>query len=263
MATDMTTDTIRISAIIPASPERVYGAWLDSEEHSAITHSTAGIEPWVGGRHSAWGGSIRGTTLELQPNRRIVQTWWASDFPPGSEESRLEVLFEPVPGGTLVTINHTGLPQGRGHRYEDGWKDFYLDNMKEYFPAHAAPPARDETLASAGQMRMDLPSGTMAGKAPTAAPHSAAGARKAAKKPAARKVAKAVVKKAAAKKPTAKKKPARKPAARKVAKKPRSRPKGKPARARKAAPKPARKAARVRAARPRKTAGRFKARRGR
>lgn len=256
MATDMTTDTIHISAIIPAPPERVYGAWLDSEEHSAITHSTAGIEPWVGGRHSAWGGSIRGTTLELQPNRRILQTWWASDFPPGSEESRLEVLFEPVPGGTLVTINHTGLPQGRGHRYEDGWKDFYIDNMKTYFPAHAAPPARAETMPSAGQMRMDLPSGSMMGKTPTAAA-------KAAKQPAARKATKPVAKKATAKKPAAKRKPARKPAARKASGKPKARPKRKPARARQAARKPARKPARAKAVGTRKTAGRAKARRGR
>ena len=262
MATDMTTDTIRISAIIPATPERVYGAWLDSEEHSAITHSTAGIEPWVGGRHSAWGGSIRGTTVELQPNRRIVQTWWASDFPPGSEESRLEVLFEPVEGGTLVTINHTGLPQGRGHRYEDGWKDFYLDNMKEYFPAHAEPPTREETIATAGQMRMDLPSESMPAKAPQAAARGTATAPKVTKAPAARKARKAVAKKPAAKKPAAKKKSARKPAARKAAKKKTvSRSKSKPARARKAPRKPARKPAR--AASVRKKSGRVKARRRR
>jgi uncharacterized protein YndB with AHSA1/START domain len=261
MATDMTTDTIRVSAIVPAPPERVYGAWLDSEEHSAITHSTAGVEPWVGGRHSAWGGSIRGTTVELQANRRIVQTWWASDFPPGSEESRLEVLFEPVPGGTLVTINHTGLPQGRGHRYEDGWKDFYLENMKTYFPAHPEPPAREETLAPMGHMRMDLPAGTparqeLAAARPKAAPKaSPKAAKKVTKKPA--KAAARARPRAAAKKVAAKKKakrPARKPArkvVKKAAKKARSRAKSRPARARK----PARGA--------RKTSSRARARRGR
>ena len=191
MATDMTTDTIRISAVVVASPERIYAAWLDSEEHSAITHSTAGVEPWVGGRHSAWGGSIRGTTVELQPNRRIVQTWWASDFPPGSEESRLEVLFEPVPEGTLVTINHTGLPQGRGHRYEDGWKDFYLDNMREYFLAHPEPPARAETVAPARQTRLDLPSASTGVRAPGAGSRGGDGTRSGDDKPAARKPAQA------------------------------------------------------------------------
>ena len=219
---EMTTDTIRVSAIVPAPPERVYGAWLDSAEHSAITRSTASVEPWVGGRHSAWGGSIRGTMLELSPNRRIVQSWWASDFPPGSEESRLEVLFEPVPGGTLLTINHTGLPQGRGHRYEDGWKDFYLDNMKTYFPAHPEPPPREETLA-------ELPAIVTARIEPVAAP---AAKRSVARSP----VVRPAAKRATASKPrtgkaaTARKsKPARKTAVRATAK---------PARAHKAAAKP-------------------------
>ena len=259
MATDLTTDTIRVSAIVPAPPERVYGAWLDSEEHSAITHSTAGVEPWVGGRHSAWGGSIRGTTVELQPNRRIVQTWWASDFPPGSEESRLEVLFEPVPGGTLVTINHTGLPQGRGHRYEDGWKDFYLENMKTYFPAHLAPPAREETPDPMGQMRMDLPAGNSTRQAPATAPAVPKAAKKVARKPSkapVRSRPRVAAKKAGAKKGA--KRPARKAArktvkkaGKKVPKKSAARAKARPARARKPAP------------RARKTSGRARTHRGR
>ena len=237
-----TTDSIRVSAIVPASPERVYRAWLDSREHSGITRSTATVEAWVGGRHSAWGGSIRGTTLELQPNRRIVQSWYASDFPPGSEDSRLEVLFEPAEGGTLVTINHTGLPLGRGHRYEEGWKDFYLDRMKEYFTSHPEPPA-EESPVSIG------PIGTMEPSAGRAIPRAAA-----------RKPSKPVAKQSARpKRPKAKKvtkrparkrarKPARKPAARRAKSKVRS----KPARA-------ARKTVRKKVSRPRAKAGRAKA----
>jgi len=240
-----TTDSIRVSAIVPASPERVYRAWLDSREHSGITRSTATVEAWVGGRHSAWGGSIRGTTLELQPNRRIVQSWYASDFPPGSEDSRLEVLFEPAEGGTLVTINHTGLPLGRGHRYEEGWKDFYLDRMKEYFTSHPEPPAEESPVSIS-------PIGTM---------EPSAG--RAISRPAARKPSKPVAKQSARpKRPKAKKvtkRPARKPA-RKLARKPaarraKSKARSKPVRA-------ARKTVR-KISRPRAKAGRAKARRSR
>jgi uncharacterized protein YndB with AHSA1/START domain len=209
-----TTDTVRVSAIVPATPERVYGAWLDSREHSALTRSTATVEPWVGGRHSAWGGSIRGTTLELQVDRRIVQSWYASDFPPGSEDSRLEVLFERVEGGTLVTINHTGLPSGRGHRYEEGWKDFYLDRMKEYFTTHPEPPPVEESMAPIGRMSTMEPSAGTSTR-PKAVAKKAAKAR-----PAAKKTARAPKAKKASKRPTAK----RKPAARKGTAKVRSKP---------------------------------------
>ena len=208
-----TTDTVRVSAIVPAPPQRVYGAWLDSREHSAITRSTATVEAWVGGRHSAWGGSIRGTTLELQVDRRIVQSWYASDFPPGSEDSRLEVLFERVEGGTLVTINHTGLPSGRGHRYEEGWKDFYLDRMKEYFTTHPEPPPVEESMAPIGRMSTMEPS---AG----ASTRPKAGTKAAKARPATKKTARAPKAKKATKRPAAK----RKPVARKGTAKVRSKP---------------------------------------
>jgi len=245
MDTETTTDTVRVSAIIPAPPERIYGAWLDSREHSAITRSTATIEAWVGGRHSAWGGSIRGTTLDLQPGRRIVQSWYASDFPPGSEDSRLEVLFEPIAGGTLVTLNHTGLPAGRGHRYEDGWRDYYLDHMKTYFIEHpTAPEADDEPRATP----------------PRAEP--AAAAKAAGTKPAARK--------AAAPKPAKRTKAAtararRKPVAKKAKATRRAKAKPKPRKGvakRTAKRKPARAALR-RGASKRKTSGRASSRRSR
>jgi len=221
MATETTTDTIRVSAIIPAPPERVYAAWLDSREHSAITRSTATVEPWVGGRHSAWGGSIRGTTLDLQPGRRIVQSWYASDFPAGSEDSRLEVLFEPVPDGTLITINHTGLPSGRGHRYEDGWKDYYLDHMRDYFVEHPDAPETVEMMPSTTPEPRPAP--TTKKPPPRIAAKKPVARKAVAKKPAARKArapkrgtAKAKAKaKPKARKKMAKKKPAR--AARKSA----------------------------------------------
>jgi len=143
----MSTDSVRVSDVIPAPPARIYRAWLDAREHSLITGSKATVEPGVGGHFSAWGGSIRGTTLELEPDALVVQAWRASDFPEGSEDSRLEVRFqalEPAEHGTRVTILHTGLPVGTGHRYEEGWRNFYFERMKKYFAAAPAVPSSRE-----------------------------------------------------------------------------------------------------------------------
>ena len=41
----MATDSIRVSTVIPAHPERVYRAWLDAGEHGAFTGSKATGEP--------------------------------------------------------------------------------------------------------------------------------------------------------------------------------------------------------------------------
>ena len=77
----MTYDSLSISEVIPASPDRISAAWLSSAEHSAFTGDKATVEPYVGGKHSSFDGYAVGRTIELQPGRRIVQTWRAEDFP--------------------------------------------------------------------------------------------------------------------------------------------------------------------------------------
>src|SRR5262245_48397237 len=110
-------ETVLVSEVIPATRERIYAAWLDSGEHSAFTGDAALIDPKVGGKHSTFGGYATGTNVELEPYRRIVQTWRSSEFPDGSPDSRLEVTLEETAGGTLVTMLHTDIPQGHADRY--------------------------------------------------------------------------------------------------------------------------------------------------
>ena len=127
------TETVLVSEVIPASRHAIYAAWLDTRQHSAFTGDTAVIEPAIGGRHSTFGGYASGTMLELEPHRRIVQSWRSTEFPEGSPDSRLEVTLEDTAGGTLVTILHTQIPAGQGDRYKDGWIQYYLEPLKRYF----------------------------------------------------------------------------------------------------------------------------------
>ncbi len=126
-------DALTVSAVLPASPQRIYNAWLSGEEHAAFTGSRAEVDPSIGGRFSAWDGYITGTTQELEPDRRIVQAWRAADFPEGSPDARLEVLLEPDEQGTRITLVHTNLPEGQGPSYEEGWLDYYFKPMAGYF----------------------------------------------------------------------------------------------------------------------------------
>ncbi|MEW5855456.1 MAG: SRPBCC family protein, partial [Myxococcota bacterium] len=129
----MARETIRLSAIIPATPQRIYDAWLDGEQHSAFTGASAEVDPEVGGRFTAWDGYIEGKTLEKEANRRIVQSWRTSEFPPEAEDSRVTVELDEVIGGTRVTLIHEDIPEGDSNKYEEGWKDFYFKPMKKYF----------------------------------------------------------------------------------------------------------------------------------
>ena len=126
-------DALTVSAVLPASPQRIYNAWLSGEEHAAFTGSRAEVDPSIGGRFSAWDGYITGTTQELEPDRRIVQAWRAADFPEGSPDAQLEVLLEPDEQGARITLVHTNLPEGQGPGYEEGWLDYYFKPMVGYF----------------------------------------------------------------------------------------------------------------------------------
>jgi uncharacterized protein YndB with AHSA1/START domain len=122
-----------VSDQIPASPEEIYSAWMSSEGHSAMTGSTAHVDPVVGGEFDAWDGYIHGTTLALEPSTRLVQSWRSAGFTEANEDSQIEVRLEANGAGTLVRVLHSNVPND--HRgYEDGgWQKSYFDPMKAYF----------------------------------------------------------------------------------------------------------------------------------
>ena len=124
-----------LTVVLPASPERVYTAWLDSAGHGGFTGSPAVIDPRVGGRFTAWDGYITGETLELEPFHRIVQSWRTDEFPADAPDSRLEILLESQGEGTLLTLRHTQIPNGQAEQYEQGWRDYYFTPMLEFFSA--------------------------------------------------------------------------------------------------------------------------------
>jgi uncharacterized protein YndB with AHSA1/START domain len=126
-------EAIEVSTTLPASPQAVYQAWLNSQAHGAFSGGAAQIDPRVGGSFTAWDGYIQGSTLELEPYRRIRQAWRTTEFPEGSPDSDLEIRLEPVPEGTLITLVHTQIPDSQGEEYRQGWLEYYFQPMQEYF----------------------------------------------------------------------------------------------------------------------------------
>ena len=124
--------SFEVSAVFPASPPAVYFAWLHTQSHSEMTGSPAQTSPEVGAEFSAWDGYIHGRNLELDPPRRILQSWRTTEFADSDPESLLEVLLAPVEGGTRVTLRHSNLP-AHGDQYREGWVDSYFTPMQKYF----------------------------------------------------------------------------------------------------------------------------------
>jgi uncharacterized protein YndB with AHSA1/START domain len=72
------------------------------------------LEPQVGGRvFESYSINTTEHVIEIgrirvwEPPRRLLFDWRAANFAPG-ERTEVEVLFEPAPSGTRVTVTHSG-----------------------------------------------------------------------------------------------------------------------------------------------------------
>lgn len=121
-----------IKTFINAPLEIIFPAFLDSEGHTHMTGGEAVVSDKVGETFSVWDGYIWGENLEIEPNKRILQTWRTTEFSDDEEDSILELQFSDVDGGTEITLIHSNLPT-HGEKYKQGWEDHYFTPMKDYF----------------------------------------------------------------------------------------------------------------------------------
>ncbi len=126
----METKNVKQSVTIKASPHDVYEALMDSKKHSKFTGGKASISRKVGGKFSVFDGYSEGTNLELEQDKKIVQSWRASDWPEG-HYSRVTFALKEVAGGTRLSFTQTGVPQDQYEDIAQGWRDYYWSPMKE------------------------------------------------------------------------------------------------------------------------------------
>lgn len=134
--------SITVTRVIEASPERVYEAFLDPDQlaqwlpptgFSAEVHH---LEPEEGGtfritftgeteEFADYEHSFGGTYHELVPGERIVHTdAFETDDPSMAGEMTVTVTFETVPEGTKVTVRQEGIPEAiPPEDSQAGWTD--------------------------------------------------------------------------------------------------------------------------------------------
>jgi uncharacterized protein YndB with AHSA1/START domain len=117
-----------LSTVVPASPAEIYRAWLDSVTHSEMTGGEATMSDEVGADVSAWDGYITGRNLELVPGERIVQSWRTTEFDDEFEDSIVTIVLQETEDGTLLTLQHSNVPDEHKSYEEGGWQLFRADD---------------------------------------------------------------------------------------------------------------------------------------
>ncbi len=115
-----------------APPHRVYAALTDEKEFAAFTGAPAKIGAGEGGAFSLFGGAIVGRTIELAPDRRVVQAWRDSAWGPGVY-SVAKFELSAAGQGTHLVFDQGGYPMSDYVSLVSGWHSHYWEPMKKYF----------------------------------------------------------------------------------------------------------------------------------
>lgn len=114
-----------------ATAQRLYEILLDSKQFAAFTSMPAEIDAKAGGAFSMFGGLIRGRTIELVPNQRIVQAWRPSHWDAGVYSIARFELKEKG-NSTSIFLDHTGFPETHYDSLYAGWKSRYWEPITKY-----------------------------------------------------------------------------------------------------------------------------------
>jgi activator of HSP90 ATPase len=128
----------------PASKKRVYDALTDAKQFEQVVHLSDAMKSRMppnapptristdpGGTFSTFGGLIVGMQIELVPNQRIVQAWRPAYWKPGVY-SLVKFALADADGGTKLTLDHRGFPDGDGQSLLDGWNKNYWEPLAKF-----------------------------------------------------------------------------------------------------------------------------------
>ena len=126
-------NTVELQLRLNAPPDDVFPYLTDADLYVRWQGVKAELDPRPGGVFRVWMDAntvARGEFVEVEASRRVVFTWgWEGDdgCPPGS--TTVELTLEAQGEGTILSLRHTGLPDGAAAAmHEEGWI-LYTDRL--------------------------------------------------------------------------------------------------------------------------------------
>ena len=131
------TRNIHHIVIFEAEPRRVFDALMDSAKHAKFTQNAATIHSKEGGSFTCYGGYIKGITLELEPNKRIVQAWRSRNWPKNTYSIVTFNLRRKSAGKTELEFSQIGIPADDYADKNKGWRTHYWQPLRAFLQTTA------------------------------------------------------------------------------------------------------------------------------
>lgn len=124
------------TVILPAPAAELYSMYMDPAVHAEFTGAPAKISDEAGSVFEAFGGLLKGRTLQVVRSRLIVQSWRSVNFADEDQDSTLIIMFtEEDDNAGRIDLVHLDVPENDFQGVSGGWESRYFAPWLEYLQA--------------------------------------------------------------------------------------------------------------------------------
>jgi activator of HSP90 ATPase len=115
---------------INAEPSDVYSALTNPNTIELWSGYPAVMQEEPGTEFSLWEGDITGKNLEFVHDKKVVQEWYFDEQP---DKSIVTITIQPDKEDSLVTVDHTNIPDEDFTSIAEGWREYYIGAIISFF----------------------------------------------------------------------------------------------------------------------------------
>jgi len=115
---------------INAEPSDIYSALTNPFTIELWSGYPAQMSTEPGSEFSLWEGDITGKNLEFIQDIKVVQEWYFGDQ---IEKSIVTIVIAHDRDDSLVTVDHTNIPDEEFNDIADGWREYYIGAIINFF----------------------------------------------------------------------------------------------------------------------------------
>ena len=115
---------------INAEPSDIYSAITNAYTIELWSGYPAQMTTEPGSEFSLWDGDITGKNLEFVQDKKVVQEWY---FGEQHEKSFVTITISPDRENSIVTVEHSNIPDEDYNSIAEGWREHYFDAISTFF----------------------------------------------------------------------------------------------------------------------------------
>ena len=116
--------------------EEAYKTFVDPQRIAAFTRAPPKVFEGAhkGGKFELFDGNVKGEYLELEENKKVIQSWRLNQWPAG-HYSTLKIEFDQnnVDHVTVMRVTWDGVPIGQEDVTKGNWREYYVNSIKRAF----------------------------------------------------------------------------------------------------------------------------------